>query len=359
MKKKLIIIGGGYVGFELAKKMDTIIDVTLVEPRQKFVHAPAMIRGIVDKDVRNDAIFDYKNLLNNGRVVQQKVTHILKNGVMLENGQKLDADYIVTATGSNYASPFKPDGGDIDAFIAKSDIIFEQVKGANKIVIAGGGVVGIELAGEIMSADAKKQVILICADKRLLPNYPEKMAIALDEKLSKMGVTIIYGQRVENLQSLSAPYVGNVKLSNGDEVTAELVIPVVGAKANIGLLSEMDGVEIGSLGRIKTDAWLRPTAQQNLFAAGDMVDVGDGMTIVAISRQVPWLVKCLTKLVNGADIKTIPVYTPWKKAPILVPIGPKKGNSYLPLGVVGNWLTRLIKGKNIFIPKYKKAFNIR
>ena len=44
MAKRIIIVGGGYIGVQLAKAMDNKAEVTLIEPRSHFVHAPALIR---------------------------------------------------------------------------------------------------------------------------------------------------------------------------------------------------------------------------------------------------------------------------------------------------------------------------
>jgi hypothetical protein len=50
------------------------------------------------------------------------------------------------------------------------------------------------------------------------------------------------------------------------------------------------------------------------------------------------------------------------KGPILVSLGPKRGASVLPLtksGVaVGGFPTSLIKGKSLFIPRYRKEFGV-
>ena len=40
MAKRIIIVGGGYVGVQLAKALDGKADVTLVEPRSHFVTCP-------------------------------------------------------------------------------------------------------------------------------------------------------------------------------------------------------------------------------------------------------------------------------------------------------------------------------
>ena len=69
------------------------------------------------------------------------------------------------------------------------------------------------------------------------------------------------------------------------------------------LLEGLAGVKPGTQGRVKTDAWLRPSAYDTLFVAGDIADVGDGMTIVATARQNPWLVKTLKGVIAGKSVE--------------------------------------------------------
>jgi len=115
-KKKIAIIGGGYVGFEVAQKLDTIADVTLIEQREAFVHAPAAIRALVQPDLLDEIILPYDKLLANGGVLRDRATAISESGGTLESGTKVEADFIVVATGSNYAAPFKPAGSSIEDF---------------------------------------------------------------------------------------------------------------------------------------------------------------------------------------------------------------------------------------------------
>ena len=45
---KLVIVGDGYLGSDLAKSLDAVMDVTLIERASHVTHAPAMIRAMVD-----------------------------------------------------------------------------------------------------------------------------------------------------------------------------------------------------------------------------------------------------------------------------------------------------------------------
>ena len=68
-----------------------------------------------------------------------------------------------------------------------------------------------------------------------------------------------------------------------------------------------------------------------MFALGDVAATGDLMTIVAITRQAPWLAKSIKAVVAGRRVESLPPYAPWRSPPILVPLGPRRGASVLPL----------------------------
>lgn len=355
MQKKIVIVGGGYVGFEVAQGLEKHADVTLIEQREAFVQPPAAIRALVDQSLLDDIVLPYDKLLTSGKVVRARVASVQEDGVTLADGGRVEADYIIVATGSSYAAPFKPEGETVESFVKASNETSKLLAEANSVIIVGAGAVGTELAGEIATAQPNKKVTLISSEDTLFAAYGSKMGSSLAKKLEQKGVNIVLGQRVENLKEIDKPYSGSVKLTDGTEIEADLIFPVIGSRAQTELIADLPGVEKGSSGRVKTDKWLRPSSYPNLFVAGDIADVGDGMTIVAASRQNPWLIKLMKSLIAGKSVEDSKPYTPWKKAPILVPLGPKEGNSWL-FVVVGNFMTSLLKGKDIFIPKYKKAF---
>ncbi len=358
MPQKIAIIGGGYVGAELAKALDDTAEVTLIEPRSHFVHAPAMIRAVVDPSLLDRAVIPYDRLLKNGRIIASKATAIDSKGVTLDDGTRVEADQIVVATGSGNAMPFKPQGTDIAGLKADNQRIHQQLKAAQSIGIVGAGAVGTELAGEIAFAMPDKQVTLISSDDALFPTMPPKLGTSLAAKLRKAGVTLILGQRAENLKNMTEPYAGGLQLADGSQHDFDLIFPVIGSRATSELLETLAGVEKSTANRIKVDPWMRPSSLPNVFAAGDVADAGDGMTIVAIGRQLPWLKAALSGLAQGKTVEDLKPYKPWgSKAPILVPLGPRQGNSFLGVFTAGDFLTSKLKGMDLFLKKYAKLLN--
>lgn len=353
MAKSLVIVGGGFVGVELAKGMQDTFDVTLVEPRDAFVMAPAMLRAIVDSSVREAALIPYDKLLSKGRVVKAKAD-MVKADAVVAGGEDIPADFIVISTGASNGGIFKPGEESIEAFRAAQANVEEQIKASDRIVIVGAGAVGTELTGEIAHAFPEKDLTLISSDGSLFPGFPDKLGRSLATKLKGMGVNLILGARVTDLKSTTEPYAGTATLDTGQSIEADLIIPAIGSKPETALFDTLPGVTRAADGRVKVDAYLRPSEFPNVYAAGDAIDAGDAMTVVAASRQQPWLAAHLKARAAGKTVESQKVYSPWGKAPILIPLGPKLGSSFLIIATFGNWLTSTLKGKDLFISKYRK-----
>lgn len=257
MTQRTAIIGGGYIGVTLAKSLDSLADVTLVEQNSHFVHAPAMVRAVVDPTVLDRALIPYDGLLNRGRVVRGVAQSISETEVTLASGETIAADQIVVATGSSNAVPFKPNGMDIEGLLAANAKVHAELVAAQTVAIVGAGAVGTELAGEIAHAFPDKKVHLISGEDTLFPQHPAKLGRALTAKLKASGVTVTFGVRAENLQSFTVPYAGSLSLSDGTQVEADLIFPVIGSKATSTLLQTLPRAEVGHADRVKTDAWLR------------------------------------------------------------------------------------------------------
>lgn len=350
----LAIVGGGYLGAELAKALDDEMDVTLIERASHFTHTPAMIRAMAVPDLVAQALTPYDKLLAQGRVVQGEAVAVEGDGVSLADGSRVLADYIVVATGSSHLAPFKAGAGDIAGLRADAARWHAALEAAHSVLIIGAGAVGTELAGEIAHAAPAKSVTLVASDATLFPEFPAKLGRSLAAKLKRMGVEIIFGARAQTLPGREEPEGGQVTLSTGQVIEADLIVPAVGSAPLTRLLEGLPGAVFDATGRMAVDKWMRPSTFPNVFSAGDVAANGDAMTIVAISRQLPWLEKTLKAVARGRAVETLKPYKPWAKSPILIPLGPERGSSFLVLMTVGNWVTRALKGKDLFIGKNKK-----
>jgi NADH dehydrogenase FAD-containing subunit len=359
MKMHVAIIGGGYAGYALARALDKHVDVTLIEAREAFVHNVAAIRAVTDPELTPRILLPYDKLLRNGRVVRGHAVSVGADSVALADGTAVRADIIVIATGSKYAAPFKPQSDSAAEFASTLVAVAGQVRDHDHIVIVGAGAVGVELAGETRAAYPHKRVSLVSGIGRLFPMYPQKLHDTLTNKLARVGVELRLGDAVTDLLQRDAPSVGTVTLRSGGQLQG-LIVPAIGARIADGPGQLLPGSSKRPNGQLVVDGWLRPSSLPNVFALGDLIDTGEGMTVVATMRQAPWLAKVIRALARGKVLAALPAYKPWPLPPILLPLGPTAGASVLPLAprgtVVGDWITSTVKGKTLFIPRYHKEF---
>ena len=356
---RVAIIGGGYAGFELAKKLDGYVDVTLIEAREAFVHNVGAPRAMAQPDLIDRIIFPYDRLLQSGRILRARAEAVDTAGVSLADGGRVDADAVVVATGSGYAAPFKPRGDSTADFANQLRASAAQVAAAGQIVIVGAGAVGVELAGEIKAAHPAKRVALVSAQPQIFPMYRAELHARLTRQLSAIGIELYLGQSASGLARSDAPHEGEVVLGDGT-VLQGLIVPAIGARVTQEPTHALPGAKPAANGQLAVDPSLRPSSLPGVFAIGDLAGTGEGMTVVSASRHAPWMAATLRKLAAGQALESLPAYQPWKVPPILIPLGAGKGTSVLPLGsrgmVVGDWLTTMIKGKDLFIPRYNKEF---
>jgi NADH dehydrogenase FAD-containing subunit len=354
--KRVVIVGGGYAGAMVARALDGVAEVRLIEPRDRFVHNVAAIRAIVEPALLERLIIPYDRMLRRGSVIQGRAVEVGEGRVTLDDVVTIEGDIVVTATGSTYARPFKPQSASGEAFAADSRAAHEALRAARTVAIVGGGAVGVELAGEITAAYPGKAVTLLASSPALLPGYSARLSAALAEQLTAQGVALHLGARVEGLETAGQPFAGALTVA-GRTFEADLVFPAIGARP---LAPPISGAKLSAAGRLKVDPWLRPGGKQGLFALGDAAETGDFMTIVAITRQAPWLVKTLKAMLAGRAVETLAPYAPWPAPAILVPLGPRAGASLLPVTrrglTLGRRTTAALKGRDLFIPRYRKEF---
>ena len=159
----VVIIGGGYGGINVARELDDVASVVLVEPKDAFVHNVAALRALVNPAWLPRIYLPYGGLLSHGRVVQDRAVKVDAGRVVLASGEELPADYLVLATGSSYPFPAKSDvDRTVDAH-EKTLGTHAALAAAGRVLLVGAGAVGIELAGEIKAVWPSKQVTLVNA----------------------------------------------------------------------------------------------------------------------------------------------------------------------------------------------------
>ena len=181
---------------------------------------------------------------------------------------------LVFATG---ASAFIPpmQGNALDQLITLNSLqeyqaAETQLHLAKRILVIGGGLIGVEIAMDLASSG--KAVNVVEPNDRLLASLvPEFVALPLEQQLRKQGIELTLGTAVQAIHSNDNN--GNdslsVTLDNGQQLIVDAVICAAGLRANAQLAKEA-GIEVNK--GICVDAQLQ-SSQQGVYALGDCAEI--------------------------------------------------------------------------------------
>ncbi len=188
-----------------------------------------------------------------------------RNTVMVGN-KKIKAENILIATGSSPIDipVIKTDG----KRIVNTDQIWDIDYIPKNILIVGGGAAGVEFA-YIWNAYGS-DVTLVELKERILPSpgIPEDASRYLTRKLTKLGVKIKTKTYIKEVKDTNGKL--SVILSDGTELTPDLILVTVGRKPNTeGIGLEEVGVEKDERGFIKVNEFSM-TNVRGIYACGDI-----------------------------------------------------------------------------------------
>lgn len=297
-RKRLVIVGGGFGGLKLARKLKSDkYQIVLLDKNNHHIFQPLLYQ-VATAGIEPSAIsFPYRKIFKKREHFHIRICEaqrIMPENNLLETSiGTLAYDYLVIATGcdTNYfgnndmAIQTMALKNTSEALFNRNQILdsFEQAQNTGNeeerkrlmtFAIVGGGATGIELAGAL--AEMRKfvlpqdypdlninemRIILIDGAPRLLSAFSEKSSREVMEYLGKRNVEVKLNARVIN-------YEGNeLVLSEGPVIDTKNVFWVAGVKANSlqGLPSEA----YGPGNRLKVDSYNRLCEYSNIFAIGD------------------------------------------------------------------------------------------
>lgn len=325
----VLVVGGGYGGISVAKPLDEIADVILVEPKDAFVHNVASLRALADPSWLPRIYLPYDGLLKRGRVVRDRVAKAEPGQVTLASGGTLDADYLVLASGSDYPFPAKSNLDSTADAHARVRATHDALAAADRVLIAGAGPVGIELAGEIKAVWPDKQVTLTdVADDVLGERFRPDLKAEVRRQLTGIGAELLLASPLRAAPPTEPGELGTFTVATeaGRQITADIWFRCYGVSPASDYLAGDLAAARRADGFIEVTPELRVAGQDRVFVVGD-VSTADHKMAGFASRQAELVVASIRALITGEG-----EVGRWEPMPpvILVPIGPEGGTGQLP-----------------------------
>lgn len=272
-----VIIGASAAGAsaakEIAKNRDESDQILIfTDEAYPFYYRPRLIECLsgeveVEDIIINDAEWFAEHDID--LHLSEKITEIdLENSLIKSAKNSYQYDKLLFANGSTcFVPPFS--GVELDnIFTLKKAADLKEINAAaqqaKKVVVVGGGLLGLEMAYNFNKAGLETTVLEV-ADYLLPMQLDEKAGDLLESKLQKNNIKVITGAKTKGFTGKKK--VEKVILEN-EEIAADLVLISTGIKCDTSLVEDLD---------IKTNKGIvvndkLETSFPNVYAAGDLAE---------------------------------------------------------------------------------------
>ncbi|KAJ8903993.1 hypothetical protein NDN08_000523 [Rhodosorus marinus] len=283
----VVVVGGGIGALTAARflsneKKDDL-RVTLISPRDYVEYIPSALQCMVDPwhvdkstAVLEDVVRRCKGRLE---FVQDQVIGIDDGKVSLRSNRDIAYDCLLIASGTTYDSPIHAGGKTVDERKAELEEFKVRLDKSEHVMIAGGGITGVELAAEIRQTYKDKEVTLVARSTGLILDCGAKASGYVEKWFRKHRVRVI-----TNAKAMPASD-GTVQLWSADsgedteKLKVDLFIPCFGGKPNSQFMDER---YLDRRGRIVVGTDLRVEGMGgSVFAIGDIASISGGHALFA------------------------------------------------------------------------------
>lgn len=289
---RIVIVGAGHAGGSVAALLRqygfdgevVLIGEEPVAPYQRPPLSKALLKGEGEEEDLLLRPADFYVEQNIELRLGQTVTSIDRAGkvVVLADGGTVSYDTLILATGSTARKLAVP-GAELANVLelrtlADGRKLRAAIRPGVRLLVVGGGYVGLEVAASARALGAK--VVVVEREARLLARVAsDVLADFMHDAHTRHGVTLLTGRTVTALAAGDDGAVGGVTLDDGQSLPADLVVVGVGGVACEGL-----GAAAGLTcdGGVVVDEAAR-TSDPDVYALGDMtrrpVPVHDGRVV--------------------------------------------------------------------------------
>lgn len=274
----ILIIGGGVAAVNAADAVSSRnkkARITIISKEKYLPYYRTRLTEIIDNEIPMERMLIKKESWYAERniklLLEEEVISVATDEkfVELASGKRLNYDSLVIASGARcFVPPFEnKDLKNIRVIreMAETYDIIDTAKKSKKVVVIGGGVLGLEAAWGFKNLGLDVTVLEVMP--RVLPRQLDEKGSELLEKLIKTsGVNIMTGVEIKGFAGSDC--VEKVVLKNGVELDADLVIISAGIAPNKEfMLSTKIAVNRGIIVNEKME-----TSIKDIYACGDIAE---------------------------------------------------------------------------------------
>lgn len=292
-EKRIVVAGGGFGGvravLELVK--NSIFHITLIN-NTPYHHFHADLYEVATAFLDRESKRDFQRLegtviiplheIFRGKGVDLVIDRITevnlnKKQVNLADGKSLTYDFLILALGSTtsyfdipgasaYSHPLKTAD---DALNIRNDLeeIILRKDGVARVVIAGGGFTGVELAASLrLFLHKRAEITVVEADQELLPGMPDWVRRKTLERLQSLGVQVLTSHSIKKVE-------GGLVVTSNEVVSFDYLIWTAGIAGES--LAEIYGVSLNKHNKIEVSEDLTVPGFPEVFVVGDLAECFD------------------------------------------------------------------------------------
>jgi NADH dehydrogenase FAD-containing subunit len=332
---KIVIVGGGFCGVLIAKELDKKLEyeTILIDDKPYFEYQPSLHKIICNPSYIKKIRCNYSQIFKNVRFIHDKVKKIAPTHIYTSYG-KIKFDILVISTGIDY--PILLDNKK-DVHVLKNSkdalTIASKIIQANNILIVGGGVVGTEIAGEIVTKMPFKKLTIINSKNQMLKRIPKDASDYSIKFLTKNSVDIILNEIVKKNND------GVFITNKNNKINADLCIWCTGIKPNPDFIKDFPDKCFSNNNSLIVNRHLQLNGFSNIFVGGDITNITEEKT----ARKAELHAKIILKNINKIKNKEPLAYYETGKSPMIISLGDWRGIFYYKYIIPGLIIPGIIK----------------
>ena len=314
---RVIIIGGGFCGSSIAKKLEKIENVSaiLIDKKSYFEYQPSLHKIIFKPSLISKIRIEYSTFLKNTNIIVEPIKKVSKNYIETTKS-KIFYDILVVSTGIDYPIYLK---NKKNVHILKNGFealdISTKIKNSSNILIVGGGVIGTEVAGEIVEKFPNKKLTIIHSQNIFLNRLPIDSSEYVLNYFKKNGVEIIFQDKViENRNGIFIT-------GKGRKISADLCIWCAGIKYNPYFMKNFSNICFSKRNALNVNDYLQLEGYKNIFIGGDLTSILEEKT----ARKAELHAKTIVKNIKNILYKKKLVSYRTGTSPMIISLGDWRG----------------------------------